>query len=437
MMIRMAVAALLLQAAPLAAYPLVDAKCKDDPVACVKAGTLDFVSVYGGIGYEDLDFFTMLDETLPPDAPFPRVFLNSHGGYVDAAIRIGRILRKRQATVESGSPVIPQSMPRCSSACVLIAQGAVHRRLVHIGLHGASIRVQTGENIWETQAGSQDDVMAYMSEMGATTATMKLIDRTKFDELMQLFYDPIQPLEDQIMYKLGFFDPDDKYFSQAIYADPEELNYKSIDDYMIAAANYGSIQAMRDLAEFYTAYRPDLKPDFVAANRWLKMAADRGDVWSLHNLGYHYQNGLGVAKNEATAVEYYRQASKLGSAPSQNNLGWSYYTGEGVPKSLPDAVYWITKSAEQGEPFAYGSLCEISGATGLFKNDPSEAVMWCGLAMEHLPDGEAKDAAKVNFDALTKAIAPEDREAGDRAVKKWNAEKDTFANMRNVGDHLN
>ncbi len=205
---------------------------------------------------------------------------------------------------------------------------------------------------------------------------------------------------------------------------------------MIDAANYGSIQAMRDLAKFYTSYDPDVKPDFTQASKWLKRAADKGDVGALHNLGYYYHFGLGVAKDEAKAADYYRQASKLGSAPSQNKLGWSYYKGEGVPKSLPDAVYWITKSAEQGEPFAYGSLCEISGETDLFKGDPSEAVMWCGLAMEHLPDGEAKDAAKVNFDALTKTIDLTDLEAGERAIKQWNGENDTFANMRNVGDDL-
>jgi hypothetical protein len=104
-----------------------------------------------------------------------------------------------------------------------------------------------------------------------------------------------------------------------------------------------------------------------------------------------------------------------------------------VPVRLVDLV----ESAEQGEPFAYGSLCEISGATDLFKTDPSEAYMWCGLAMKHLPDGEAKDAARVNFDALKKTIAPADLEAGERAIEKWNAEKDTFANMRNVGDDFN
>ena len=61
------------------AYPVLSAKCKDVPEACIKDGTLDFVSVYGEIGYEDLDFFMMLDETLPSDAPFPRVYLKSYG----------------------------------------------------------------------------------------------------------------------------------------------------------------------------------------------------------------------------------------------------------------------------------------------------------------------------------------------------------------------
>jgi len=55
------------QAAPLAEdYPPFEAKCKGGSVACIKAGTLDFVLVYGEIEYEDLDFFTMLDQTLPP-----------------------------------------------------------------------------------------------------------------------------------------------------------------------------------------------------------------------------------------------------------------------------------------------------------------------------------------------------------------------------------
>lgn len=429
-------AVFLLQAAPLAAYPLVDAQCKDDPQACIEAGKLDYVSIYGDIGNEDLEFFTMLDEALPPDVPFPHVYLNSYGGKVSAGIGIGRILHKHQATVESGSPVIPDSTLQCSSACALVAQGAAHRRLTHVGLHSSSVRVQTGENVWETQAGSMDDIMEYMTEMGATEAAKKLMIRTDFDEMMQFSFDPVQAEDNQLMYKLGFFDLDDKYFAVANPVVRDSFFFKSAEDYMVNAANYGSIQAMRDLAALNSAYDPDVKPDFEAANRWLKMAADKGDARSMHNLGYHYSYGIGVAKDEVRATELYLKASKLGVAASQNNLGWAYYTGAGVPKSLPDAVYWTTKSAEQGEAFAYGSLCEISGATELFKNDPAEALMWCSLAVEHLDAGAAKDAAQTIHDQIMKTISQDDLAAGRIQVLKWDEEHVTTS-MRNVGDDLN
>jgi hypothetical protein len=99
----------------------------------VKAGKLEFVSIYGEIGDEDRAFFTMLDEALPPDTPFPRVFLNSYGGDLDAEFGIGRILRKHQATAESGSPVIPDSTLQCSSACALVAHGVARTKVLISG----------------------------------------------------------------------------------------------------------------------------------------------------------------------------------------------------------------------------------------------------------------------------------------------------------------
>ncbi len=426
----------LLQAAPLAAYPLVDAQCKDDAQACIKAGKLDYVSIYGKIGDEDLDFFTMLDEALPPDAPFPRVFLNSHGGKVHAGIGIGHILHKHQAKAESGSPIIADSAPQCSSACTLVALGATKRRLTHVGLHGPSVRTKQAVNVWQTQAGSPDDVKDYLNEMGATPQFIQIVQDTPFDQIADFFFDPKLPVEGQEIYKLGVYSTDDQFFSPIPDVAVDGLNFKTTEDYAINAANYGSIQAMRDLAALNTAYHPDVKPDFEAANRWLAMAAGKGDKWSMHTLGYHYSYGLGVPKDNTKAVELYLKASKLGLAPSQNNLGWAYYTGVGVPESLPDAIYWITKSAEQGEAFAYGSLCEISGATDLFKDDLTEAFMWCGLAVEHLPDGDAKDAAQVAYDQIMKTASTEAVAAGSLQVQKWD-EAHVTSSMQNVGDDLN
>lgn len=357
----------------------------------------------------------------------------ANGGGTDFAVSVSRI------TIAPCVHAVPDLTPQCTSACSLLAQGAAHRRLTHVGLHSAQVRVQTGKNVWEDQGETEKGAAAirkYMTEMGATEATIRTIEETNFDEIQDFFFDPTMPAADQEITKLGFYSTEDQYFSSVGMPYPNTVVFTRNSIYQQNAAEYGSIQASRDLAIASTKYRPNEKPDFEAAIRALEMGVAKGDGWSMHNLGYHYSYGLGVPKDNSKAVELYLKASKLGVAASQNNLGWAYYTGVGVPESLPDAIYWITKSAEQGEAFAYGSLCEIHGATDLFKNDPTEAFMWCGLAVEHLPDGDAKDAAQAVYDELMKTASAEVVSAGAVQVQRWDAEHITTS-MRNVGDDLN
>ena len=61
-----------------------------------------------------------------------------------------------------------------------------------------------------------------------------------------------------------------------------------------------------------------------------------------------YANGLGVAKDEAEAVKWYRKAAEQGNAYGQNNLGKMYANGLGVAKDEAEAVKWFRKAAEQG-----------------------------------------------------------------------------------------
>lgn len=117
------------------AFPIVKKECKTDPVVCARRGKLAAISIYGSIGQEDSAFFIDIDNAIPPDQPFPKVFLNSEGGTIYDAQVIGRILRKRGATVESGSPYLYADIVECSSACVIVAAGATNRLLNHIGLH--------------------------------------------------------------------------------------------------------------------------------------------------------------------------------------------------------------------------------------------------------------------------------------------------------------
>lgn len=433
----LALSAVLCGATPAFAYSLVDAPCKDDPKACVIAGKLTFVSVYGLIGQEDLDFFTMLDQSLPPGVAFPRIELNSGGGGARSAMEIGRILRRHEATAETGSPVIPDSTPQCSSACTLVAAGAVHRRLTHLGIHTGWTRKEVAPNVWKTVQADGHDVEGYLREMGVDPDLIAIEHDTPYTQMVNYFFDPTKPLKYQEIFKFGFYSTEGGYFSADQDAAIGRGDFKTDEDYMANAVTYGSIQAMRDMAEDKMVYYSNVPPDYEGANLWLQMAADKGDPESIHRLGYHYSYGLGVPKDEAQGAALYLKAAKLGFAPSQNNLGWDYFTGTGVARSLPDAIYWITRAATQGEPFAYGSLCEIHGAGELLSSDPTEGFMWCGLAVHNLSEGRAKQASQAVYDRIMKTITPADFAAGSLALQKWEAEVPTVSRMRDVGDDLN
>lgn len=52
---------------------------------------------------------------------------------------------------------------------------------------------------------------------------------------------------------------------------------------------------------------------------WQK-EANAGDADAQYNLAYIYENGLGVPKNEAKALELYQQAADQGYSPAKNNV---------------------------------------------------------------------------------------------------------------------
>jgi len=53
---------------------------------------------------------------------------------------------------------------------------------------------------------------------------------------------------------------------------------------------------------------------------WFRKAAKQGNVGAQFNLGRMYENGLGVDKNDSTAVEWHRKAAEQGSFGAQFNL---------------------------------------------------------------------------------------------------------------------
>lgn len=67
--------------------------------------------------------------------------------------------------------------------------------------------------------------------------------------------------------------------------------------------------------------------------------------FSYNNMGYLYENGLGVPQDHAKAFEYYYEAAKLEDSTGECNLAFCYLNGIGVDRDKKMAKYWLGKAS--------------------------------------------------------------------------------------------
>jgi len=84
----------------------------------------------------------------------------------------------------------------------------------------------------------------------------------------------------------------------------------------------------------------------------IKQAAERGDADAQARLGFMYNAGEGLPRNDTEALKWYKLAAEQGHAQGQNDLGNMYREGEGRPRNDVEASKWYTLSAKQGHPSA-------------------------------------------------------------------------------------
>lgn len=89
--------------------------------------------------------------------------------------------------------------------------------------------------------------------------------------------------------------------------------------------------------------------DYETELRVLRERATQGDASAQFLLGTMYADGLGVSRNDAQAVHWYRRAAGQGNARAQTNLGLMYADGRGVPRNEQQAYFWWLLAAAQGD----------------------------------------------------------------------------------------
>ncbi|HWA20072.1 MAG TPA: tetratricopeptide repeat protein [Devosia sp.] len=131
------------------------------------------------------------------------------------------------------------------------------------------------------------------------------------------------------------------------------------------------------MAEKMQALPPDVQEamqndDYAKLYELIVPLAERGGDLAQSLLGVLYENGIGVSKDMAKAIEWYRKAGEQGDLRSQMNLGDIYRAGRDVAQDKVQAKLWYTRAAEQGNIGAEQMLARFLHDEG----DELGAVPW-------------------------------------------------------------
>ena len=125
------------------------------------------------------------------------------------------------------------------------------------------------------------------------------------------------------------------------------------------SANNGRVDAMSQLGTILSEQHR-----YEEANHYLRMAAEKGNVNALHNLGTNYFFARGVEEDKAKGVELWEKGAEKNNPCSLFLLGECYLTGDFVPQNIDKAIEYYALSAKHGYQRAVERLIEVYDQLG-------------------------------------------------------------------------
>lgn len=92
----------------------------------------------------------------------------------------------------------------------------------------------------------------------------------------------------------------------------------------------------------------DMAEDPAETMRWSVLLSGLRGAEAFLLRGVMLENGIGVNRDHAAAVQSYRQAAERGLALGQYHLGLMYAEGKGVERDLTTANVWLSQAVENG-----------------------------------------------------------------------------------------
>ena len=157
------------------------------------------------------------------------------------------------------------------------------------------------------------------------------------------------------------------YYLGHVYQSYDDIGFYSEEktttkkyELLSKAARLGSRDALRDISQYYLEGLV-VEKDVNEAIRILNKAIELGDTDAYGILGCIYEDEAGIygKKDQKKAFECYYKGAQHGVTRCEYNLGFCYEEGLGIPHNAKKALFWYKKAADKnytGAKCAY-DLC--------------------------------------------------------------------------------
>ena len=184
---------------------------------------------------------------------------------------------------------------------------------------------------------------------------------------------------------------------------------------LLLAATLVFASATVGLAQDYEAgLKAFNRGDYPTAFKQWKPLAEKGNIKAQHYLGLMYTQGLGVPKDHAKSVAWFKKAAEAGHIPSAYNLGFRYLRGEGVRQNPKIAARWIRRAAGAGLVPAQHTLGLLYANGDGVPQDYVQAYLWFSLSAK-----QKNRIAEKDRDAVAQRMTPAQLRQAKALVAKW------------------
>ena len=178
---------------------------------------------------------------------------------------------------------------------------------------------------------------------------------------------------------------------------PQRDRERAIDWFLQAAAR-GHSFAYNNLGTMLAAEGRDAE-----ALALFRASAEGGDIYGFNNLGWAYENGIGVAPDLEKAISWYEKAAAGGQPMAPINLGLIHRDGRpGVPSDLGKAAFWFAEAARRGAGWGNVHLAALY-ADGRLPGGADPVLAAELLARAAGDGGAAGEAARQELERLPRS----------------------------------